>query len=236
MNEIFLKNIRKFIDQVDEILNKFAKGKEYPIHIEYLIDNCNRTFDILSVIEILLGKGLKSSVLEHPIGLLLRSGLYDFVNFQYISNQSINDEILNIDKFELEVREYMNGHFNKIEIGLDLDVSLRNLDKFRDFGKSKKYRHLGILKEGRSFALSKNLNYLQAAIDIWEWYSKYEHYGVFTSHMINRVSENKNRIKVSINLLYLNIYFSLIMLIDCGIDFLKLDDIKLLEEYCLSID
>ena len=87
---------------------------------------------------------------------------------------------------------------------------------------------------GRSFANEKKLNYLQFAIDCWEWYSKYEHYGYFTNNMLMDFDGNYKRLNRSVNILFVNIYFSLMAIFDIDSNILKLDKFKQLEKFILK--
>ncbi len=228
-----LKQTNEFLNSAHQILKQFEGENSYPLYVNYLIENSHRTYDLLIAIETLLQSTLKIKELEHPIGILLRSGLHDFIYFQYVLNKSVENQLINQESFENEVREYMNGHFNKIDTTLELDERYKNLDRFKDFGSKKEFKVLGILKEGKEFAKEKKLNYLDAAINLWEWYSKYEHYGVFTNHMYNH-DENELKIKSSISLLYANIYLSLYTLSDIDSNILSSDKVKSLEEISLN--
>ncbi|MBI2280429.1 MAG: hypothetical protein HYU68_07040 [Bacteroidetes bacterium] len=227
-------NLDKFLFYTNQILEKFEGKNSYTISTNYLIENCFRTYDILVTIDTINKSSLKLQELEHPVGILLRSGLYDFIYSQYIMNTSLVKNQLNIEKLEIEVRKYMNGHFNNINPDLELNDQVKHLDKFKDFGSKKEFKQLGILKQGKSFAIEKKLNYLECAINNWEWYSKYEHYGVFTNHMYNKKDDNRLRMKESIQLLYCNIYFSLISICELNSDLLALNDIEILGEISIN--
>lgn len=228
-----LKQTNEFLNSAHQILKQFEGENSYPLHVNYLIENSLRTYDLLIAIETLLQSSLEIKELEHPIGILLRSGLYDFIYFQYVSNKSVENQLINQELFENEVREYMNGHFNKIDTTLELDERYKNLDRFKDFGTKKEFKVLGILKGGKNFAKQKKLNYLDEAINLWEWYSKHEHYGVFTNQMYNH-DENEIRIKSSISLLYANICLSLYTLSDIDSKIISSDKVKSLEEITLN--
>jgi hypothetical protein len=187
-------------------------------------------------IEKLDTSSLKEHELEHPIGILLRSGLYDFINFQYLSNSSLEKNgNLNRTTFEERVKEHLSTHFNEIDEELQLKDELKNLKNFSEFGKKKKFKTLSVLKEGKEFAKSKKLNHLEEAISIWEWYSKYEHYGAFTHLMYQHLEENLIRKSTGIHLIMANIYLCLCTLIDLGLDVFKLEELKGMEEIFLNL-
>ena len=107
----------------------------------------------------------------------------------------------------------------KAQIGVD-ELKLKD---------NKKYKEISIFNDGMKTAKEKKLNYLEIAVECWEWYSKYEHYGFFTNKMLAKFEENRLRINTSINLLFANFYFCLLTLsyIDKNLfDLKKADKIK----------
>lgn len=191
---------------------------------------CFRSYDVLVAIETLELVGLKQNDLEHPVGILLRSGLYDFINFQYIANSSIVEQNFNKEQFHEMVREHISTHFNNLKGNFELKDDLKHMERFSEFGKKKNFKTLGILKEGKEFAKSKRINYLQEAIGIWEWYSKYEHYGAFTNLMYQERQENLVRKLTAIHLVMANIHLCLCTLIDFGNELFVLEDISPMEK------
>jgi hypothetical protein len=231
-----LEKLNEFLYYSQKILKEFHGENERGIVFNYLVENSFRSYDLLVTIDLLNKSDIPLPQLEHPIGILLRGGLYDFINFQYVSNKSIKKNNLDSDVFEAEVREYMNGHFNKIPEGYELDQSLRLLDKYKGYGTKSNFKALGILKEGKNFAIQKKLNYLESAIEYWEWYSKYEHYGVFTNHMYNKLDDNSVRINLSVQLLFANIYLSLTLMRILELAQITDEDMEILEKLSLGID
>lgn len=224
-----LNNLSEFLDHSNLILNDLKLQGQLPLHKSFLVENCLRTYDVLFCLETLLNSDLNDAEIEHPIGILLRSGLHDFINFQYVTNRCVEKEKLNQEKFILAACEYMNGHYNKIDPSLEIDEQFKHLERFKDFGNKKEYKILGILKEGKDFAKQKKLNFLGLAIDLWEWYSKYEHHGVFTLVMLKH-EENKYRRNESIKLLLINVCLSLYTLAEIDSSILDFDTAKVLEE------
>lgn len=221
----------EFIDKSNRLLMKFNGNNTFPLEVNYLIENCIRSYHVLRALEHLIKNHVPIEELEHPIGILLRSGLNDFINFQYISNKSIKGGKMVVSTFEKEAREYMNGHFNRVDKEYVLREDLKGLDRFQDYGKKERFKELGILKEGINFAKSKKLNYLEVAINNWEWYSKYEHHGVFTNLMYETIEDNHYRNSVSVELICCNMYLSLLVLIDIGFEDLSLDEVEKLPNF-----
>ncbi len=229
-----INRLELFLDYSNKVIKEFeGKGTEN-VSLDYLIENSLRSYDILLSVSILLKSNLGLSELEHPLGILFRSGLYDFIYLQYVMNKSLKNNILDSESLDSEIREYINGHFNKVGKDFELIDSLKGKDRFKDFKSKDRFKELGVLKEGRSFAESKKLPHLKLAIDCWEWYSKYEHYGVFTNLMYNDIEGNRIRVQRSIELLSYNICFSLHLLLELGYDKIKLEDIKKLEDISLD--
>jgi hypothetical protein len=228
-----LNKIKQFLNHSNQILKPFEVENSYPLHINYLLENCFRSYDLLITIETLLKSSKTKKEHEHPIGILLRSGLYDFINFQYVSNKSIENQSINKEIFEKEARGYMNDHYSRINTSFKLHERYKSLDRFKDFEPAKKSNNLKVLKTGKEFAKQKKLIAMEDAINLWEWYSKYEHHGVFTNHIYNHV-ENNDRVKSSIHYLFSNIYFSLCILSDLDSSILKIDQVKPLQAIILK--
>lgn len=229
------KELTSYLDLTDTILSRLSGVNDFDSSTNFLIETYFRSYDILIAIEKLDASELRQYELEHPTGILLRSGLYDFINFQYLSNSSLEKNgILNTKTFELKVKEHLSSHFNDIDESYELREDLKNLKSFSEFGKKKKFKTLGVLKEGKEFANSKKLNYLEKAILIWEWYSKYEHYGAFTHYMYKEEEENQNRKKIAIQLIMANIHLCLCTLIDLGLNKFELSELSRMEEIVLN--
>jgi hypothetical protein len=223
-----------FLEKSGAILKRMHGSNNFGTTQNYLIDLCFRTYDILVAVENLKLSGLKQNELEHPVGILLRSTLYDFINFQYFYNQSIKKGELDKNLFSSLVKEHISSHLNLLSDNFELKEEYKNLDRFSEFGKNKTFKILGVLREGRAFAKSKKINYLEEAISIWEWYSKYEHYGAFTNLMYQKQEENSYRKFTAIQLGMANIYFSLSTMIDLGNELITPKDLKLIETIILN--
>jgi hypothetical protein len=236
MEEKDINHLKNYLNILNETLKPFEGTNSFSILENFLIEYCFRTYDILIAIDLLANSKLKISELEHPIGILIRSGLHDFIYSQYISNKSLVKNKLDLKKFEEEVREHLGNHFNSIDKNIALKDDFISQDKFKNFGSKEKFKVLGILKEGRDFAKQKKLNYLEAAIDYWESYSKYEHYGAFTNHMYNDSKNNETRILSSLQLLYCHSYFLLLTLIDVNSELIDLSSIDKLGDFALNIN
>jgi len=229
-----IAKLDSFILETYKVLKPFENLKISSKSIKYLINNSYRTYDILISINCICSNIKNLSEIEHPLGILLRSGLYDFINFQFYSNKCITNEILDSTKFENEIEEYLKGHFNSMAKNDVIMETYKSILEFKSDGKLKEYKTLGVLKEGRDFANQKKLNYLHSAIDSWEWYSKYEHYGFFTYDMLNDVEGNKNRIYESIKILYYNVYLTMLAIHSIDSTLINLLKIEPIEDIILN--
>ena len=153
---------------------------------------------------------------------------------QCYSNKCISNNKFDSKKFAADIDEYLKGHLNKIEWDSNLKEKYKDFIKYKDDGKLKEFKPLGILKEGKSVAKEKKLDYLQSAIDYWEWYSKYEHYGCFTNKMLMDFEGNIKRRNRSIKILFANIYLSMVAIYDIDSNLLDLEKINQIENILLN--
>jgi hypothetical protein len=226
-----ISKLEGFLSEANLILKDFEKVKSNLNSVNYLIDCLFRTYDILNSIEIIVRGQANLKSFEHPIGILLRSGLSDFIHSQCYSNKCITKGKFDSTKFEYEISEYLCGHFEKLDPDLELleeykaQIGIEEL-RLKD---NKKYKKISIFKNGMSTAKEKNLNYLETAVECWEWYSKYEHYGFFTNRMLSKIEDNQIRMFTSIYLLFVNFYFCLRTIDDIDdelFDLKKAEEIK----------
>jgi len=203
-----ISKISAFLDEANLILKNFKSIESKSNSINYLIDSLFRTYDILNSIERII-KGQKNlRSFEHPIGILLRSGLSDFIHNQHYSNKCIVKDAFDVEKFEYEISEYICGHFKRIDPSLEPMNEYKAQIGIEELGlkENKKYKEISIFNHGMNTAKEKKLNYLETAVECWEWYSKYEHYGFFTNRMLLKLDDNLLRIHTSVNLLFVNFY------------------------------
>jgi hypothetical protein len=211
-----ISKIENFLNEANLILKDFKNLETNSNSVNYLIDCLFRTYDVLNSIEKIV-KGQKSlRSFEHPIGILLRSGLSDFIHNQHYLNKCISNGVFDAEKFEYEISEYICAHFKRIDPSLEPLAEYKaeiGIEELR-LKENKKYKEIKIFSHGMNTAKEKKLNYLETAVECWEWYSKYEHYGFFTKKMLLKFEDNLLRIHTSINLLYVSFYFSLLTLFD----------------------
>jgi len=199
--------------------------------VNYLVDCLFRTYDTLHSIEKIVKGEKQLRSFEHPIGILLRSGLSDLIHTQHYSNKCISNGEFDAEKFEFEISEYIYGHFKRIDLSLESFEEYKNqigIEELR-LKENKKYKELNIFNHGMHTAKEKKLNYLVIAVESWEWYSKYEHYGFFTNRLLLNFDGNQQRMNTSIHLLLINFYFCLLTLCDIDNDLFdleKADEIK----------
>lgn len=226
-----ISKIDSFLNEANLILKDFKNLESKSKSVNYLIDCLFRTYDILNSIEKIVKEQESLKSFEHPIGILLRSGLSDFIHNQHYSNKCISNEGFDTDKFEYEISEYICGHFKRIDPSLEPMEEYKaqiGIEELR-LKENKKYKEINIFKHGMTTAKEKKLNYLEIAVGCWEWYSKYEHYGFFTNRMLMKFEDNLLRVHTSVNLLFVNFYFCLLTLCDIDntlFDLKKADEIQ----------
>lgn len=209
-----LSKIGGFLDEANQILKNFTSVESTSNSLNFIIDVCFRAYDILNSIDLISRNKENLREVEHPIGLLLRSGLSDFIYFQYYSNKCIANNVLDTEKFEYEISEFIAGHFNRIDQSLESLEDYKKQLGIEELKNKIKYKEISIQRQGMSIAKEKKLNYLEVAVECWEWYSKYEHYGFFTNRMLLKFEDNRLRLNTSINLLFASFYFCLIAIQD----------------------
>jgi len=229
MDEI--SRIGTFLNEANLILKDFKSIDSNSNSVNYLVDSLFRTYDILNSIDKIAKSQESLKSFEHPIGILLRSGLSDFIHNQHYSNKSITKGVFDSKKFEYEISEYICGHLKRINPSLvplkeyKEQIGIEEL-RLKD---NKKYKEISIFNQGMNTAKEKKLDYLKAAIEYWEWYSKYEHYGFFTNRMLLKFKDNQLRMNSSTYFLFINFYFCLLTLCDIDnqlFDLKKADKIK----------
>lgn len=226
-----ISKLDEFLNEANLILKDFKIVESKFNSVNYLIDCLFRTYDILHSIEKIVKGQQNLKSFEHPIGILLRSGLSDFIHNQHYSNKCISNDKFDSGKFEYEISEYICGHFKRIDPCLGPMEEYKaqiGIEELR-LKENKKYKEISIFNHGMNTAKEKKLNYLEIAVECWEWYSKYEHYGFFTNRMLLKFEDNLLRIHTSINLLFVNFYFCLLTLCDINdnlFDLKKADKIQ----------
>ena len=175
------------------------------------------------------------------MGLLLRSALFDFIHFKNFllkSTKTIIDdgdekEVLDIDILDQLVDTYKKTHLNFVPDDYKSKLSENLKDKLNiteeDLGK--KHKEVSIYGKIRPNAVNEGINFLIYAIDCWEWYSKYEHYGVFTGEMVSQIEENRSRRENSIVFLYIAFYSYLLLLSDYNVKGISLENIETLKKF-----
>ena len=92
---------------------------------------------------------------------MLRSGLSDFIHNQYYFNKCLVKNLFDKDKYELEISEYLCGHFNRI------DPALNGMEEYKEqigiellrLKANKNYKEISIIKNGKQTAKDKKLNF-----------------------------------------------------------------------------
>jgi len=209
-NEIIDKT-SNFINDYTKIITQFLKnisgknlGTKYKLSTEFILEVLKR-FNANSIAVNNLLVLLKNNfTLIHPIGLLIRSSLLDFIMLMYLNSKN-NSEIIN-DKEWIESQlkiifcnqlEYIQKDFNNSKkINSNYNVNSSNdllVEKFPDFFIKGTYK-LRFKKAKSTIEMieeMKNNSYTKPFVGVyerWSFYSKYEHYGVLT-YDIQRVDE-----------------------------------------------
>jgi len=209
-NEIIDKT-SNFINDYTKIITQFLKnisgknlGPKYKLSTEFILEVLKR-FNANSIAVNNLLVLLKNNfTLIHPIGLLIRSSLLDFIMLMYLNSKN-NSEIIN-DKEWIESQlkiifcnqlEYIQKDFNNSKkINSNYNVNSSNdllVEKFPDFFIKGTYK-LRFKKAKSTIEMieeMKNNSYTKPFVGVyerWSFYSKYEHYGVLT-YDIQRVDE-----------------------------------------------
>lgn len=230
-----LNILKEFIDLFKLKVDFSSTQTEYVESTNFLIDNSCRSLNILDSVHTLIESCTDSlSTIEHSLGILLRSGLYDYINFSYYSNNCIAGEYFDGSKFEVSILNHSKGHFNRFEWNEELKKEYGDLVEFKENGKIKQFEELRVFPEAVNCAREKGLPILEVAVQAWQWYSKYEHYGYFTPKMLKYTKENEERIDYSIFLLMLNIVLSFMALKDFGVKISESEE--LLSEFEMLVD
>ncbi len=216
--------LTKLYEEVDAKLDT-----NYKVTRKYLLDNMDRATKVIKSF-LILNKHNIDNVLEHTIGILLRSALNDFIIFSYYRNTSMVDGIVNLDMLDEGLFNQVFNHLVRDKKGREIKDFIEQ-DEIKDFlnNFSNGYKYTlkdlrCIAKEARKSAREANDVNLREAVDSWEWYSKYEHYGCVTTLVANH-DENIKRQNVCIYYIMANIFNSLITIKLMGCDSINFDSL-----------
>jgi len=208
-NEIIDKT-SNFINDYTKIITQFLKnisgknlGPKYKLSTEFILEVLKR-FNANSIAVNNLLVLLKNNfTLIHPIGLLIRSSLLDFIMLMYLNSKN-NSEIINDKEWiESQLKIIYSNQLNHTLKDFDKQYINPKLTQLKDL-LAEKFPSLIIKKEGiynikhkgkistyDMILKMKNNSYTKPFVGVyerWSFYSKYEHYGVLT-YDIQRVDE-----------------------------------------------
>ena len=208
-NEIIDKT-SNFINDYTKIITQFLKnisgknlGTKYKLSTEFILEVLKR-FNANSIAVNNLLVLLKNNfTLIHPIGLLIRSSLLDFIMLMYLNSKN-NSEIINDKEWiESQLKIIYSNQLNHTLKDFDKQYINPKLTQLKDL-LAEKFPSLIIKKEGiynikhkgkistyDMILKMKNNSYTKPFVGVyerWSFYSKYEHYGVLT-YDIQRVDE-----------------------------------------------
>jgi len=208
-NEIIDKT-SNFINDYTKIITQFLKnisgknlGTKYKLSTEFILEVLKR-FNANSIAVNNLLVLLKNNfTLIHPIGLLIRSSLLDFIMLMYLNSKN-NSEIINDKEWiESQLKIIYSNQLNHTLKDFDKQYINPKLTQMKDL-LAEKFPSLIIKKEGiynikhkgkistyDMILKMKNNSYTKPFVGVyerWSFYSKYEHYGVLT-YDIQRVDE-----------------------------------------------
>ena len=192
-------------------LGQIEINNNFPFLNAFLLSNINRSTQVLESF-LALNEINTNNRLEHSIGILLRSALFDFIILSDYSNKSKFKDELDIDKFETKIKHQTLAQLKRLpeKHKENFEILKRSCQIAGNINELK-----GVTKL-RPYAMSINDKYFICAIDIWEWYSKYEHYGLFTSDMTTQ-PDNIIRQNDSVLILMLNVFYSIITYKEFGV-------------------
>ena len=181
------ENILEFCPVVDKILEKNSKKFQtpYPASLHFLLEYAKRSKDNLLAVNYLLYNYSLDISLDYPISSILRTCLSDFISLIYVDS-NVNRGTYRTD-FEKLAGRFMYDHFNYIPLDEEQKERYKDYIKLDNNGKSKSIlgKAQTISKMIKHIKLNDNKYYIQACHN-WEWYSKFDHFGIFTYHFRNQ--------------------------------------------------
>jgi hypothetical protein len=200
--------VNEFIQVCHEIRQIFVSDEH--VHLRrFLFDNIKRSMETLETF-LILNQVNNTNKYEHSIGILLRTVLLDFITFSYFFNKSKNGVSLDLKLLEKSIENQIKSPLNRLAKDDKLVEAFKYFYQFDENGGVIKFKELpSVIGKVRPYAEStKDINFIRA-IKSWEWYSKYEHYGLF-SEVLASYDDNITRQNNSVFFIMVNIYYSFI--------------------------
>lgn len=210
--------LNEAIPEIKEVLESFNKQEDVPTEIAVYHSILERFYYCLQSVECLLHRFNNDVTFKFSIGLLIRNGLLDFItsgylyekgysvgNFPYefarvnhyfvnnqynISQERRNNRIINQEEFQEELFELKN-YFPENFLSADKNSTPK------------------LKKDINSISpreMAKNLINHSDVYALYDYYSQYEHYGVFSKHMLDgRPEYDFDKLKVALMYTFLGI-------------------------------
>lgn len=212
----FLKRYCNALLLITDSLNgaeiKGSNKNSIQLLFEFIVRTNSNLFSVQKIIE----SQINSIRLEHSIGLLLRSSLFDSIIIYYLNFDSEQNGTVDYNKFEKSVLKITSSHveraFNDYKIN---DVNLIQKFKSQIVNTGKRFKSL----YGEELTIRKYIEAIKAKnnnpkyskiYDYWEIYSKYEHYGLFSYYIQTQKNAiNVTRLAFSLDFIMISINFML---------------------------
>ena len=170
--------------------------------IQYLLEYIKRSIDNLDAISCILINIGNDKAFENPLGIILRSGLLDFITLLYndLKAGEVDDNYYKAE-FEDIAKNILFDHFNYLSLDEDLKITFKEFINISDKGKVKSgFGEAPKFINMKQTITNQKNNYFYYACEHWEWYSKYEHFGFFSYDMQRLDREGiRNRMFLSIS-------------------------------------
>jgi len=210
--------LNEAIPVIREVLEGFNEQEDIPIEIAVYHNILERFYYCLQSVECLLHRFNNDVTFKFSIGLLIRNGLLDFItsgylyekgysvgNFSYefarvnhkfvnnqynISQERRNNKIINQEEFQEELFELKN-YFPENFLSVDKN------------GTPKLKKDINSISPSE---MAKNLINHSDVYALYDYYSQYEHYGIFSKHMLDgRPEYDFDKLKVALMYVFLGI-------------------------------
>jgi len=224
------EQVIKFLKYCNTLWPISCKSKQNFLR-NYLLDNIQRSLSVLESF-ILVDKENVNGKFEHPIGIMLRSPLLDYIIFTLHAGSATKGDGLDLDKFEKDISEQIKAHLNYCKNDPTAREFYKHIYEVKENGKVREFSEIkSVLRKVHQYAEKFDYPLFSTVAGIWEWYSKYEHYGWFTKAAVDDL-DNINRQNVAVYHIMQYVYLCLLTLVDLKADGLSIDD---MEEYVFDI-
>jgi hypothetical protein len=193
-----IKIIEKYTSLIKPLINKSEVIDRHG-NLELFIKAIflERFYYISKAIELLLGLYKVDLNYKLPLGVILRTGLSDFMTFFYII-LIIEEQYPDVDSIDMEIKKFLAGNIqylkNEIEWNLqEKEISPKqyeeawgNIRKLyfdffeQDTGKIIEHKNISISKIKKKLGSNVKFKWASDAYNAYEIFSKYEHIGALT--------------------------------------------------------